>query len=245
VENIIKLTKQNIQNPFARSLILHFLVILSLTTSAYIWHDDVIDYQAAIRVDIVGLPEKLESLPEPSEDPKKEELAEEPPPSQPKPVPEKAKIKAPEKKISLKKEQHKALEKLQAMEALEKIETEVASKKVKRKKLVAGNLLSKGSALKGIQNNQAANYISTIEEHIKNHWQLPQWMKDAQLRARAVVFINSEGRVTKRYISESSGNKNYDDLVLQSIDDASPFPPPPSSIAGLFKAKGFTLGFPD
>ncbi|MGE3975033.1 MAG: energy transducer TonB [Bdellovibrionales bacterium] len=237
-----------IQSRFiSKSIALHVALVLVFTVKAYLFPTEPIVFENAIRVDIVGLPDKKQVIIE-------DKVSAPPAPSKSTPAPveekkvvikPKAQEKAPAKE-DLKKAQKKALEKLKALEALNNIQDEVTEQSQRGKQsAIAGNTISQGSALKGIQQNQIAGYISNVERHVKQNWDLPQWMSEAQLKARAHVFIDKRGIVTKRMIVASSGNTTYDELVLNAIDKSSPFPAPPAVFADLFSTKGFVLGFPD
>jgi colicin import membrane protein len=229
-----------------KSVLFHLAVILAFTINAYLFPSEGIKFENAIRVDLVGLPEKLKALPPPA---KKPEVAK-PPAAHAEPAPKETPKTAPARKadkkaeLARKKAEEKALAKLQAMEALEEIEAEEKSKANKRS-AVAGNAVSAGNALTGIKENQIASYIGQVKEHVHKNFSIPQWMSDARLRAEATVLIDARGVVISRNIVKGSGNSTFDDLVLTAIDQSSPFPPPPGALAGIFRNKGFTLGFPE
>jgi colicin import membrane protein len=84
-----------------------------------------------------------------------------------------------------KNKQKEALEKLKAMSAVEKIKEELE----KDKKNVAGqgaskatgikikgNVLSPGTELTGLNRLQHDNYLASLDQQIKQHWFLPQWI---------------------------------------------------------------------
>lgn len=236
-----------------RSLALHVAIVLIFTVKTFFFPTEPIVFENAIRVDIVGLPDKKQTIEEdkitvPQAAPAPPAKAETPPIEkvvdkkvEASPVP----AKAPPKE-NLKSAQQKALEKLRAMEALNSIEDEVKEQtKPRGQAPIAGNVLSQGGALKGIQQNQIMGYVSVVERQVKKNWDLPQWMAEAKLKAKAIMLIDKRGVVTKRFIVSSSGNATYDELVLNAIDKSSPFPPPPAMFVDLFSAKGIQLGFPE
>jgi len=234
-----------------KSVLLHVGILLFFTVNTYLFPSEDLKFENAIRVDIVGLPEKLKHLPEPT---KAKETAKPTPakiPDAPTAPAEKV-APAPEKtvdkkaaELERKKAQAKALEKLKAMEALSELEKEDEQESKSKQGAVAGNIVSEGNALTGIRQNQISSYIGLVKDHVNKNWNLPQWMASAKLRAEAMVMIDSRGVVTKRIITKGSGNSNFDDTILNAIDQSSPFPAPPPALVGVFKNKGFTLGFPE
>ncbi|MEQ1875046.1 MAG: TonB C-terminal domain-containing protein [Bdellovibrionia bacterium] len=228
---------------------LHLAVVLSMTVRTYIFPDEAFNLDSAIQVDMVDLPDKFQK---PA--PVTTETEKEVPPAPPVEKEKKETKKAEEvKKVDLKakkKTKDDALEKIKALQALDKIKNEVdeeeeeAAQKAVPKKM-KGNVLSSGTAIQGIVTKQIAGYVQLIERHAKDNWQLPKWLQDLDLKARAHVFLEKDGTVARRFIVQSSGNETYDDLVLSSIDKASPFPPPPAHFVDLVGQKGIQLGFPE
>jgi colicin import membrane protein len=235
-----------------KSVFFHLAIVFFFTVNAYLFPDENINFENAIRVDIVGLPEKLKKLPEPA---KSKELAKpevqktELTPAKPEEVAKPAPVPVPDKKaidLERKKAQQKAVEKLEAMESLKAMEEEDEKEKADAKKTaVAGNVANSGNALTGILQNQISSYIGQVKDHVNNNWNLPQWMANANLKAQALVMIDARGVVIHRSIVKTSGNSGFDDSILSAIDRSSPFPAPPNALVGVFKNKGFTLGFPE
>jgi len=254
------------------SFVLHAVLISFFTLKAVFFTPEAIDYSAAIRVDMVGLPDKLDSLPEaPAKAEAKPTLPEKPAektPPPPKPVekpvekPAEKAVKMPPKKdpdaINLEKtknDQKQAMEKLKAMAALDKIKDEVAEDKKKKDvgagkdtqggAKVKGNVLSAGSALSGLSKLQHDSYVVDLDRHIKGNWALPEWLAKRDLKAQARVFIDSNGNILSRKIVKSSGNPNYDDEVLATIDRSAPYPKPPEKFTAILAADGILIGFPE
>ena len=255
------------------SFILHALLLSFFTLKAVFFTPEAIDYSAAIRVDMVGLPDKIQTLPEPAakEEAKPalpEKQKEKTPPPPPKPVEKPAEkplekaVKVPPKKdpdaINLEKnknDQKNAMEKLKAMAALEKIKEDVAEDKKKKEAgagkdaagpaKVKGNVLSAGSSLTGLERLQHDSYIVDLDKHIKNQWQLPEWLSKRDLKAQARVTIDSNGNILSSKIVKSSGNPSYDDEVLATIQRAAPFPKPPEKFTNILSVDGILIGFPE
>ena len=157
------------------SFVVHAVLISFLILKAAFFPSQDIDFTQAVRVDMVGLPEKLKSLPEPAKEnakpalPEKEKPAEKPvektvekkpEPVKPEPKPVVKPKPAKPEGINLEKtksQQQNALDKLKAMAALEKIKQEVQQQKKtppptsngqdKTGAKVKGNVLSPGTAL--------------------------------------------------------------------------------------------------
>lgn len=254
-----RLQKLKDQEPvFYRMLVasvgLHIAVLISFTIRTYVFPEDALNFETAIKVDIVDLPDKAPQLPPVMEEKPAEDKKNEPADVKPKSETKTKEVKKPESsKVDLnakKREKAEALEKIKAMQALDSITDEVKAEEEREQQKKAtqkikGNVLSKGTALKGIVSTQMAGYVNLIERHAKDNWTIPKWLEDLNLKARAHVTLNEDGSVASRTIVQSSGNETYDDLVLSSIDKASPFPPPPKHFIDLVKTKGIQLGFPE
>lgn len=153
LENEVEQQNEQFTRGIGVSFALHALLISFFTLKAVFFTPEQIDFTQAVRVDMVGLPDKVDpkTLPAPSE--AKENPKPAPTPkAEPSPIVEKPAEKAPPKKaeavkpelpkhqpkkddgINLEKNkasQQSAIEKLKAMAALEKIKDEVAEEKKK------------------------------------------------------------------------------------------------------------------
>jgi colicin import membrane protein len=234
------------------SLIAHAVIFGFFTIKAAFFNAEPIDYSAAIRVDIVALPEKLDpnkiSLEKPTE--KEKENSEK---SKATPLPEKKqKAKEPDA-INLKKTKSKeqqALDKIKAQSAIDKIKNDMEREKNQREALkkitqVKGNVLSPGTALTGLDKLQHETYVSDLDKQIKEHWSLPEWMANQDLKAQVRVRIDGKGQIISREIIKTSGNKNYDEIVLDTVDQSAPFPPPPDKFVAIVSVQGIVIGFPE
>ncbi|KYG60692.1 cell envelope integrity protein TolA [Bdellovibrio bacteriovorus] len=257
------------------SIALHAAIISVFTLKAVFFTPEPIDFSQAVRVDMVGLPDKVEpkTLPAPAKEEAKAALPEknqaeektvEKPPEKvvekktpPKPEPAKPVAKK-EDGVNLEKvksQQQSALEKLKAMAALDKIKNDVAEEKRKAAagagksdsgaQKIKGNVLSPGTSLTGLTKLQHDTYASDLDKHIKNHWALPEWLAKRDFKAQAVVFIDSRGNILGRKIVKSSGNPSYDEAVLQTIDNSAPFPAPPEKFLAIVSVDGIMIGFPE
>jgi colicin import membrane protein len=249
------------------SFVVHGVILLLFTVKAVFFTPEQIDFSQAVRVDIVGLPDKeppkldppkaeaKPALPEKPVEKPAEKAAEKPAPPPPKPEP----VKAPPKDegVNLEKnkaKQQSAIEKLKAMAALEKIKEDVDAEKKKEvakgkaddgATKVKGNVLSPGTALTGLAKLQHDNYAADLDAHIKQHWALPEWLAKRDLKAQARVQIDSRGNILGRKIVKSSGNPSYDEEVLATIDRSAPFPAPPEKFLAIVSVDGILIGFPE
>lgn len=241
------------------SIAFHVAVVVALTVRAFFFPSEPIRMEHAIRVDIVGLPDKpIAKLPPPVEEVKPPERAKptlpEPKPEvKPEPAPKVALPKPDTPKVNLnktKQEQQAALKRLEAIEKLQKMAnnakpsheapTKVA---VESPQPVRGNEVSQGSALKGLARLENENYTEALLEHITRHWNLPQWMANANLSATVQLFIDAQGNVLKKDMTRSSGNPVFDERVMRAIESSMPLPRPPGGIANLVAVRGVQLEF--
>ncbi|MCX7977372.1 MAG: cell envelope integrity protein TolA [Bdellovibrionaceae bacterium] len=220
-------------------------------------------HQSAVRVDIVDLPDKIDrSLPlspQVEESPAKPApKPEEPPPVTTKesptaPLPE-AKIanqekakEAPKTSIEaekqLRQKQEEALRRLKAMDAVERIKKIEAAQMAQKK--IKGNILSPGTALTGIHQLQHEEYISLVDQKIKANWFLPQWLIDKQLKAQVRIRIGKQGEILTKQLVQSSGNSDYDAIVLETVERSAPFPAPPEKFIEIVGVGGVLIGFPE
>lgn len=228
------------------SIAAHVGILLLFALRAAWLPDEPLMIRNAIRVDIVGLPDKAKApeieAPAPTApvkvETKKVEVEKPAPP------------KAPAPSIKNAKEtQRKALEKLKALDAIEKMRGEVSEAKSKaeagkKPPTHRGNAIANGDSLTGLEKLDFDRYFSSLEQQIKANWNLPGWLAQAQLRAQALVLINEQGQVIKRQLLASSGNEVFDAEVLDAID-RSTFPPPPERLRDVLSLKGVVFNFPE
>lgn len=248
------------------SLGLHIALVAAFSVKTLFFSpSEAIDYSAAIRVDIVALPDKMQQ--EAPLPPKQEETKPEPAP--PKPAAAKTKpqevvlekpLKAPKKDTEAirldkdKKKQKDAIEKLKAMTAIEEMKKEAEKESKKAAGLgqtqtppgkIKGNVLSPGTALTGLNRLQHDNYLATLDHQIKQNWFLPEWLAKKSYRAQIRLKIDEKGQVLSREIILSSGNSSYDELALETIDKSAPFVPPPEKFVSIVAVSGLVIGFPE
>ncbi len=242
------------------SVVAHVVFILALTIRAYFFPSEPLKLESAIRVDIVGLPEKSATLPPPVEEPKPnapaQEAAQPPPPAAKelppvaKEVPKKTepvvlKPTKPDPKTQ-KKNQEAALKRLEAMARLDRqARAEAASRALNDAKnaqaAVRGNQISRGSSLSGLTRLDHMKYLDELESKIKSHWSPPKFLAGSKLRVRVVLLIDASGAITKKQIVQSSGNSVFDESALNAIESSMPLSAPPESLHGILANQGVEL----
>lgn len=259
-----KTPNQDSLKPFLiGSISFHVALVLIFTVKAVFWTDEPIDYQSAVRVDLVALPDKLTADSKPMANPKpdvvkpnpepetkvppKTEVAKEPisKPTPPAAQPEAVNLQAQRKK------QAEAVNRLKQMSALERLQQQEAEDR-KRKALEAlkgtptqfkGNQLADGNSLTGLARMQAASYIGDVDRHMRQYWALPEYLRNRGLKAEVLVKFDSKGLVTSKQIVKSSGNELFDEIVLTAIESSSPVPAPPEKFVRISQLQGFLFRF--
>lgn len=247
------------------SIIGHIVIVGIFTVKAVFFPSEDITFQSAVRVDIVGLPDKYTPQTLPTEEPSPaKELKEKSEPLkeiQKEVVKEISKQKEKEIKsvefkkdneaINLDKLKHKekdAINKLKALSALDKIKDDVSKenkKKTSSSTKIKGNILSAGTALTGLNKLQHETYIESLDAHIKQNWALPEWLAKKNLRAQIKIKIDESGNIISKQIVKSSGNSSYDDVAMDTVVRSAPFPKPPEKFIDILSNDGILIGFPE
>lgn len=222
-----------------------------------------IQIQNAIRVDTIGLPElrrrvgPSQNLKKPN---KKPAIQEKTTHSVPKAKIKKRVADKPKKpsKPDIKKRQNQAMDKIkrikniqnrqsQALDKLEAMESIERIKKELKQNSYTGSAISKGNSQTGetTADFNTLQYFTSVRAHINMYWSLPQELADKNFRAEIYTIINSEGAVLKGEIITSSGNEDFDARVLETIERASPLPPPPTKKIEKLLSKGVVFKFPE
>ena len=239
------------------SIFAHVAVVAAFVVRMVIYPSEPLRLEDAIRVDIVALPDKGPKLPmsvpvvetkiPPPSPPPPEPVPDVKPPE---PAPEPAVKPAPPKpstpKINLKsnkKVQDAALKRLEALEKIERMTKSQSRPAPSAPAPIKGNQISHGGSLSGVVRLEQQGYLQTIDGAVKSHWNLPGFLSNANLTARARLFIDAKGIVTKRSITQSSHNDIYDQRVLSAIDTSSPLPAPPADLASILEVDGIELEF--
>jgi colicin import membrane protein len=244
----------NFKKYIVTSIILHFLVLMFFTIKTVFFSGEPIEYQAAIQVDLIALPDKLNPQELPAEivndksEPEKPETTLLPE----KKIIESAKEIAKDKdtiNLEKKKKQDLAMQKMKQMTAMEEIKKQVdqdnKNKAIEKLKQIKGNVLSSGSEVTGVTKLQHDNYISLVERHIRKNWSLPQWLSNKSLAAQVRIKFDENGLVTFKEIYKSSGNPSFDEIVIATVEMSSPVPIPPAKFVRILNVEGILLGFPE
>lgn len=249
---------------FLFSILAHLGLIFLLTVRAVVWPEKIDPYQSAIRVDMVALPDKLSNLPPPpppSKDntEKSKELPkienkqiltkEDKSVKQPEVVLKPKKESSDKKRDALNNKTSDAIEKLKKKMAIEKIKEEMMDQE--RQKITnritqyKGNAISPGTDLKGVEKLQHENYLSQLDQHVKNFWILPEWLAKGNYKAQVKIYLDEKGLLINVELIKSSGNPNYDDIVVETVKKAVPYPVPPEKFKQIVEISGMVLGFPE
>lgn len=238
------------------SLIAHVALFLLLIIKLTFFQAKSIDLSQAIRVDMVGLPEKMElkDLPEKDQQTLKEtkpeqvneapkEAPAEPTTQKTKPEPKKTAESLNLKKV--KNKQKQALDKIKKMSAIEKIKQDVLAQTKNKSGKVKGAVISAGSALTGLDKIQSDEYLIKLDQHIKNNWALPQWMIGKPFKTQILVKFSPDGKIISSKVIKPSGNPAYDDFCLAAIEQSSPLPRVPEKFTEKYSVDGVVIGFPE
>jgi colicin import membrane protein len=238
------------------SLTFHLTLIIIFSLKAVLFPSETLDIDSSIRVDMVDLPDMLVQMPQkPQEAPTDVKKPEAKPVEQAKPQP--IAEKKPEPlvlKPTAKSDAQKKIEKFKEQEhrkkAIEEIEKQVQQEEARAREeklsqiksvLIKGNHINQGTALRGLNKAAFNDYASTLKNQVHEHWNLPQWLKGANLHAVVRIYIDHRGVVIKKTLQQSSGDEAFDNYALKAVDDAQPFPPPPDKFTDLVQLDGIGL----
>lgn len=238
------------------SLGLHFAIVILIFFRTAMMPSEPIEIRRAIRVDVVGLPQKMPEmveLPPPAPQPAAPAKPEPPAKELPKKVEVKPEPKGPvvnldkKKPVDHQKAQNKAIESLKRMSALEKIQKDLANEKKAAAKaaLIAGNKPSEGNSLTGMERIDFERYGDDVRRRINSNWNIDQWLREGNFKAQVQILVDNNGVITKKIMRKSSGNDIFDAKVLQAIDASSPLPLPPERIRAAVSMGGILMSFPE
>jgi len=231
------------QKPLFYSLGLHLSILFVLVFKPY-FSSPVKPFERSIKVDIVAMPEKGQKIiaPQPKAEKKPDKKA------------EKTKAKAKPKKVQKSKAvtstkvaesatENDAFKKLKAMKQQKKEEEALAALAEKQKE-IKGNRVSKGTGLVGVEKLEYTNYKEILHAAISADWELPKWLLESNLQAVVEIKIDHDGNLVYKNLVQSSGNKIYDEKVMEAIINAAPFDTPPDKFKGIVLYEGVVLTFP-
>lgn len=281
----------DVSKPFLFSLLAHLTIVFVFTIKATFFPSTDDSYLPALRVDIVGLPDKVTPANNTdSSEARKEESKNEPTQTQNKETNELPTTKGPklekmtnsddallksvksksadksidksidkpdlvlknkqkEEQDKFKSEASQAIEKLKKKMAIDKIKEEVIQKErqdlSQRVAQYKGNVITPGTELRGVAKLQYDDFLGNIDRHVKHFWSLPEWLARGDFKAKVKVFIDSRGLLTGVELVSSSGNSSYDEIVMETVKKAVPFPNPPEKFRDKLSVDGMVLGFPE
>lgn len=110
-----------------------------------------------------------------------------------------------------------------------------------------GNKLFKGASLSGDYSDEDisefSKYIQTLPEYIREHWKLPSYLIDRDLKCRIKIFLSRDGDLLKSEVIETSGVEEFDQRATEALKRTS-FPLPSKKVASRLITSGIILGFP-
>jgi len=240
------------------SALLHLSVGLVWLVQNFLFPRPVIEYQKAIRIDVIGLPDKVISI----EPPKQEEIEQQS--SMKKNLGHETPIeKGVRKSVSQAKipartnlakgdklsKNNLGSSKLSQLSALDKLEKSMAEEegrnRLLKQMIFKGNAIVEGSSITGLNKIEAEDYVGLVESHVRSFWRLPQWLASSRMRAKALVKWDSRGMPILIQIIESSGNDEFDQVVMETLQKAVPLPEPPEKFALIMRRQGVIFGFPE
>lgn len=218
-----------------------------------------IPYQKAIRVDMIGLPDK--NVPEGGLKPQSNGAEKKE--NQPIPIKnvkatidDKKKVSSslnnvktqPDSKLKVSKSNlgTSKLSQLSALNKIEKLmEEEEGRNRLLKQMVFKGNAIVDGTSLTGLNKIEAEDYVNSVEAHVRSFWRLPQWLASSKMRAKALVKWDSRGIPVLIQIIESSGNDEFDQIVMDTLQKSAPLPAPPDKFAMMMRRQGVVFGFPE
>jgi len=72
-------------------------------------------------------------------------------------------------------------------------------------------------------------YASKIAQKLKENFHVPSQYQSVLLETSIFFRLNERGHMHDLHIDKTSGDKGYDDFVLDTARKSEPFPVPPSS----------------
>lgn len=215
------------------SVVFHISIALVFTVKAVFFPTEIPEYVPTMKVDIVGLPEKRtpEEKISPLSEPKTE-------PTSTKKDPPLQKNKTKDILDNFKREQKNK-------DILEKFKKRISDSQKPATKTIAGNQVSPGTSLRGLDKIDFDNYVGSVDSHVKAYWVLPEWMLSQNLTAVVNIKIDRNGQIIEKIFVKKSGNKSFDDYVEAALEKANPLPPPPDRLSDLVALRGITFGFPE
>jgi len=234
------------RKPLFYSLVLHLSILLVLVVKPY-FSSGVKPFERSIRVDIIAMPEKGQKIIPvvPKIEKKPEKKIEKKTKSKPKKKTKKEikKKTVTSNKVSDKASESDAFKKLEVLKQKKK-EQDALIALEQKKQTIKGNRASLGTGLVGVEKLEYTNYKEVLHAAISADWELPKWLLESDLQAVVEIKIDHDGNLVYKNLVQSSGNKIYDEKVIEAINNAAPFDPPPEKFKGIVMYEGVVLTFP-
>jgi outer membrane biosynthesis protein TonB len=113
----------------------------------------------------------------------------------------------------------------QLKEMLRETTTIESSQTVERSQPVSNRAPSGGKGI--IERQYYASVITTLEPH----WKPPAYKTwDPDLNAVIIIHVAQDGRITRKYFETKSGDRLFDQFVLNALKDGAPLPPIPAAL---------------
>jgi TonB family protein len=107
--------------------------------------------------------------------------------------------------------------------------------------ILFANLLQNISLANNVAEVDFAPYMENVQSSIKANWK-PNKVAE-ETRAVVLFSIDKQGYVIKSEIIESSGNKEYDQIALSTIQETQPFAPLPDEYNNSYVDVQFTFDY--
>ena len=154
----------------------------------------------------------------------------------------------PSKNVTTEVSEMEAFKKLEALKKKKKEqkkeEEEELSALREKKQVIKGNRTSKGTGLIGVEKLEYTNYKEVLHAAISADWELPKWLLESNLQAVVEIKIDHDGNLVYKNLVQSSGNKIYDEKVMEAVVNSAPFDPPSDKFKGIVLYEGVVLTFP-
>ncbi len=252
------------------SLGLHLGFFLALGLGNFVFPSKGMEFLPSVQIDMVALPDLVKSQDNSFVDkslPVKDAPPPPPPPEQaskdedvmkkPEPEPKKDDAMALKKQKEAEREAKKALEALRNQK--QKSEREEAKKRqelVNRREedlkrfeetyraAIRGNQVNDGDSSSGAMQATANAYAGHIREKLNSNWALPTFLQSKGYRAVVRIYIDARGNIVRYFFTQYSGNEAFDNYVKASLQNSTPFAPPPEEMAKGLRNAGLEVQFP-
>lgn len=81
-------------------------------------------------------------------------------------------------------------------------------------------------------------YYSIIKDRVQAAWIYPEGFNASNVSIVISIKISKSGRLIDSWVEKGSGNKNFDDSLINAVKKASPFPPLPQDFKNVYLETG-------